>query len=60
LLQINLTPQEATTLHGFIYGVLEVVEEKSELQLPNKERTTAVMTNILDKLHTELHNPTTN
>ena len=57
--QINLTPEELLILQGFMYGILEIVEEKPEMELPNKEHTTAVLTSIMDKIHTELHNQST-
>jgi len=58
--QINLTPQEIVLLHGFLNGVIEVVGEKSDIELLDKENTTNLLISIMDKVHTELHNPTTN
>jgi hypothetical protein len=58
--QINLTPEENNMLYGFIQGILEVVAEKPEMELPNKEHTTAVMTNVMRKVETEYNNQTTN
>ena len=52
--QINLTPQETIILCGFLTGVLEVVDEKPELELQDKENTTALITSVLTKLETEL------
>jgi hypothetical protein len=48
--QINLTPQETLMLTGFIAGVLEIVEEKSEMELVNKENTTAQLKSVMSKL----------
>lgn len=50
--QINLTPQETIVLCGFITGVLEIVTEKPDLELDDKENTTMLLTNVLAKLET--------
>lgn len=56
MMQINLTPQETLVIFGFLKGVLEVVDEHSELELQDKENTTALITSVIYKLETLLEN----
>jgi hypothetical protein len=57
--QINLTPQETVLLYGFLCGVTEVVAEKSDLELLDKENTTNLLISIMGKVETEINNQTT-
>jgi len=56
--QINLTRAENNMLYGFIQGVLEIVEQKTEMELEGKENTTALLKSVLSKVQTELINQT--
>jgi hypothetical protein len=54
MLQINLTEEESKMTCGFLQAVLEIVEAKPQLELLDKEHTTAVLTSIMSKLETQI------
>ena len=54
MLQINLTEEESKMMCGFLQAVLEIVEAKPQLELLDKENTTAVLTSVMSKLETEI------
>jgi hypothetical protein len=54
MLQINLTEEESKMTCGFLQAVLEIVEAKPQLELLDKENTTAVLTSVMSKLETEI------
>ena len=60
MINLNLTEEESKMTCGFLQAVLEIVEAKPKLELLDKENTTAVLTNIMRKLETEINNQTTN
>jgi hypothetical protein len=54
MINLNLTEEESKMTCGFLQAVLEIVEAKPQLELLDKEHTTAVLTSIMSKLETEL------
>ena len=54
MIQINLTPQETVILFGFMKGVLEKVHATPDLELHDRENTTALLESILDKVAREV------
>jgi hypothetical protein len=60
MINLNLTEEESKMTCGFLQAVLEIVEAKPKLELLDKENTTAVLTNIMRKLETELEHQSNN
>jgi hypothetical protein len=60
MLQINLTPQETIILYGFMQGMLEKVHASPELELIDRENTTALIESIMQKVATELEHQSNN
>ena len=54
MINLNLTEEESKMTCGFLQAVLEIVADKPDLTLLDKEHTTAVLTSIMSKLETEL------
>jgi hypothetical protein len=60
MINLNLTEEESKMTCGFLQAVLEIVEAKPKLELLDKENTTAVLTNIMRKLETEIEHQSNN
>jgi hypothetical protein len=60
MINLNLTPQETIRLYGFLEGVLQVVKEKPELTLIDKENTTALLKSIMGKIADQLQHQSNN
>jgi len=55
MINLNLTEEESKMTCGFLQAVLEMVAERPRLTLLDKEHTTAVLTNVMSKLETEIN-----
>jgi hypothetical protein len=60
MIQLNLTPQETILLYGFLSGVTEIVGEKSDIELLDKENTTKLLTSIMGKVADQLETQSNN
>lgn len=60
MIRLELTPQETIVLYGFMEGMLEKVNATPELELIDRENTTALITSIMHKVADELENQSTN
>ena len=60
MIRLELTQQEALITYGFMEEVLKKVKATSELELANKEATTASLESIMGKILNQLENQSTN
>jgi hypothetical protein len=60
MIRLELTPQETIILYGFMQGMIEKVNASPELELIDRENTTALIESIMYKVATELENQSNN
>ena len=57
---LNLTQTEALTLYGFMEMLMNKVDAAPDLELIDRENTTALITGVMKKIADELENQRTN
>ena len=60
MMTLNLTQTEALTLYGFMEMLMNKVDAAPDLELIDRENTTALITGVMKKIADELENQRTN